>query len=294
MPIEILKDVLLLLLGGFVTFLFSLLIGRLQRQKPRMVWRTFPALHIAKEGLSGMSWLIENTGRKSAKNIRLTFLLPEKAKFTSFEIEPSETALEYTIQDSPDKPFLKSIIIPIFTQGVSLSISSLISGLGYDTVNLSIVGEDVVGSEERGFSQEDIEKRHRRFIKMYGAFYAVSTLMTIVFLGFMFLMMSNVMHYKNTEFIADLYVKAKDYDTAINIYETYRKNCLDFIVSDTVTYELAKLYALKGNTQKSVILLKQLDAKYFENRIEQDSSFDAIRSTPEFQDYLKMLKARKK
>lgn len=44
-------------------------------------------------------------------------------------------------------------------------------------------------------------------------------------------MMSDVIHYKNTEFIADLYVKAKDYDTAINIYETYKKNHLFFLLN---------------------------------------------------------------
>lgn len=291
MAIGILKDILLVLLGGFVAFVFTLLIGRVQRRQPRIVWRTFPALHIAREGLSGISWFIENTGRKSAKNVRLTFSLPEKAQFTSFEIEASEAALTYSPCDDLDKPSMKSIIIPTFTQGVSLSISSLISGLSDETVNLSVVGEDIVGSEESGVSEEDIEKHRRRFIKMNVAFYAVIMLMITVFIGFNFFMMSETMHYKNTESIADLYVKAKDYDTAINIYETFRKNHLYFVKSETTTYALARLYALKGNAQKSIILLKQLDAKYFEKRIEEDAGFDAIRSTPDFQDYLKRLKA---
>jgi len=101
MSLEILKGILLILLGGFITFLFNLLIGRMQRQQPRIVWRSFPALHIAKEELTGVSWLIENNGRKGAKNVRITFSLPPNASFKSFEIEPSEPALSYSQVDDP-------------------------------------------------------------------------------------------------------------------------------------------------------------------------------------------------
>lgn len=183
MTTEILKAILLVLLGGFVTFIFTLLIGRLQRRQPRIVWRTFPALHIAKEALSGMSWFIENTGRKSAKNVRLTFSLPEKATFTSFEIEVSEAALEYSLCDDSDKPSRKSIIIPTFTQGVSLSISSLITGLRDEKISLSVVGEDIVGSEKSDVSKEDIGKLHRWAVKIYGVYFAVLALMVIFFWG---------------------------------------------------------------------------------------------------------------
>lgn len=291
MTIGILKDILLVLMGGFITFLFTILIGRIQRLQPRMVWRTFPAIHIAREGLSGISWLIENTGRKSAKNVRVTFLLPEKASFTSFEIEPSEPALSYSLSDAPSKTSMKSIIIPIFTQGVSISISSLISGLGDDIAKVSIVGEDIVGTEKSGISEEDVEKRRRRFSKVYVALYGLMILSTVFVLALASFMSIEVMKYKHTEMIADLYLKAKDYDTAINLYETYRKNQVlgrDWGLSD---YQLARIHALKGDKQRSILFLQQLPKKNYEKRIEQDPGFDNIRSSPEFQEYLRKLKA---
>jgi hypothetical protein len=92
--------------------------------------------------------------------------------------------------------------------------------------------------------------------------------------------------------IADLYLKAKDYDSAINLYETYRKNQVMGLDSGLANYELARLYALKGDKQRSILFLQQLARQNYGKRIAQDPAFDSISSSSEFQEYLSKLKTR--
>ena len=139
--------------------------------------------------------------------------------------------------------------------------------------------------------EEIIEKRRHKLSKLYIAIYGVMIITTVFFFGLVSLLTNESMKYKHTEMIADLYLKATDYDTAIDLYEAYKKDRLWGPGSDLANYQLARLSALKGDKQKSLLLLQRLSVQTYGKRAEQDSGFDSIRSSPEFQQYLRKLKA---
>lgn len=289
MTLSLIQSIFLLLVGGGVTFVVSLLIGKIQSNKPRITWRKFPELHIKGEALSGLNWLIENTGGKSAKNVHLSFSIPDGSVFKSFEIEPSEAAMVYSIENSIST--IKKIIIPTFTQGVSISISSLISGIDENSVNLSIVGEDVVGFEKTGMSYKQIDRRGRLIIKVYTIFYILIIACGIFFIGALLFFFNDVIHFQNAKFVADLYLKENDFAAAIEVYDNFKNNTiLPNMVSPTVNYEIAKIYASKCDALNSVFFLEQLKTKSFTKLIKQDKTFNSIKNTPLFLEYMKKLK----
>ncbi|MBN2287379.1 MAG: hypothetical protein JXI43_13090 [Tissierellales bacterium] len=291
MTIQLLKDISLIILGGFVTFIFTLLIGRVQRRQPNLVWRKFPELKNLGEGLSGQSWLIENKGKKSARNVRITFKLPDSAIFNSFEIEPSEAALQYSLQIDPDDPTVKSFIVPTFTQGVSISVSCLISKLSGKDVIISVVGEDILGSRDE-VSKDDFYLRYKKFVKIYSSFYVFLIIVSVLMLGFVIFIVNQVILLKHTQSLAELHMKSKDYDGAIEIYNDWMNASIIFNESETVTYEMSVIYAKKGDLNKCLLFLeksfsKSNNSKYFINRIQTEPSFDLLRNTTEFRDFLK-------
>jgi hypothetical protein len=104
------------------------------------------------------------------------------------------------------------------------------------------------------------------------------------------------MEYQHAKAIANLYLKVNDYDPAIEILEYYRKNSLLKVMKESNIYELAVLHAVKGDTVKSITFLKELqelklsrgETVYNVKReIQRDKHFDSIRSTPEFQEFMR-------
>jgi len=79
-----------------------------------------------------------------------------------------------------------------------------------------------VGTEKSGYSEEYFEKTFRIFTKVNIAVISIFIIAIVVSLSFEFIKMNEEIKYKNTEMLADLYLKAKDYDTAIYLYETYK------------------------------------------------------------------------
>ena len=276
MGLELIKSIFLVLLGGFITFVITLITGRIQRRDPNIEWRKFPDLQIASEGLTGISWLIENNGRKSAKNVRVTFQLPETAQFQSFEVEASESALKLDVTEEQGQPS-KSIVIPIFTQNVAIGVSCLVSNLLNRDIAVSIVGEDIVGTKTKEITKDYQKERFKSFRKVYwvvNSFLFLFMAFFIIFFGFL---MHGRMQLANTESIVALFIKHKDFDGAISMYDTFRKNNILFRNSSSVYFRLAQIYGYKNDTKNCLKFLKKTigkidEGKFYKNLIETDSA----------------------
>jgi len=295
MSFTLIKNIFLLLIGGLITFIFNYLISKLQRREPKIEWKKLPDISITSQSLTGLSWLIESTGKSSSKNVKIRFTLPENSTFQSFEIETSEPALEYNIIEQQDSQ--KRIIeIPTFPQGITICISTLISKLLERKVQLSIVGEEVIGKEKHGISPEEIDKIHKNFRWLNVGFYSFIVVICIIFITSLVLFFNDFMQLKQIQHISDIHERQKKYDDAIEIYKVYQENSILHKISPIVDvdYNIARIYAIKKDFKRSLLHLKEaIDRdEAFIKVIESEKIFDSIILTPEYQKFIKKIKKK--
>lgn len=289
MNFGIIKDVMLVLLGGFFTFLFTLVLNRIQRKEPNIEWRRLPQLSIPSHNLVGISYLIENNGRTKAKDITIKITIPKGATFQSLEVEPSEQAMKYTIHDSPSGNS-KTVIIPNFTNKLSLSLSCLIANLSDKDIDISIVGEDIVGKEKKDLNKKRIEKFSKYIAVAYLVIYLTVIVGGIVAVSSIGVIGFELHQMEQNDHIAAFHVEKGDYDGALKIYKSYLENSLLNKNSPIVNFKMAVIYAKMQDVKNCIECLKVSSNKMNIKRlINQEPSFKVLNKENEFKEFLKSI-----
>lgn len=272
------------MIGGFAgalcTFLFNLLLGKLQRRRPNVEWLKFPPVFLKGEGLTAVNWVIENDGSVAAQNVVAAFSLPGKAAFRSFNVTPSEEALVYSVEEVGQAK--RVIKVPNFNNGVHFSVAAIIEGLCEDETDLSIVATDVVGSERKGMTEERFRTLSARLTKVYICCYAA----TLMILMAAVIMVSYVINekgkYEIVSSVADLQLRAGDTEGALRSYSDFQSKAVLFKDSCATKYKMAAIHAKRGETDKAVTLLLEViaDRRELRTTIKCDPAFSTVRSDP--------------
>lgn len=293
MEFSLVKDIFLVIIGAFFTFVFTLLILRLQKKKANITWRKLSNINIPANNLTGINWIIENQGNKSAKNVSIQLKLSGNEKFETIDCQPSENALVFTHNTNVELNKL-NINIPVFPNGLSLDISSLVKDLS-GNIEISIVGEDIIGKEHKVSDRSEKFKKITNLISiiMVGV-YVVSVLGMFTFVA---VLLNSRLEYEQTRSIANLYLSNGDKEEAINLYESYSKNSILFKDTPSLLFEVLAIYGQAGDKEKVVSYINKLSEelkkesaiKYI-HFLETSSSFDQFRKDKEFIESLEKFK----
>ena len=279
------KDIFLVIFGAILTFVFGVLILKIQNKKPKITWRRLSAIKIPVNNLTGISWIIENQGSKSAKDVTILLRLSDETRFESINCNASEEALDYScnVNDIGTELILK---VPVFVGGVSFDISSLIKNLD-NNISISIVGNDFVGKEYKPFGES--QKIKTIFNKINILLFAVYTFSIFLMIGILFYITSSTIQYEQTKSIANLYIDKGDYREAIRIFEEFSNKSIMYSKSSSYYFNILSLYAKLGEKNKVIslmrLLLKKIDDSYSSKYVyylETNSDFDKYRDDNEF------------
>lgn len=277
MDFPFLKDIVLLISGGVVTFVITIATWKFQRKQPKITWHSLPELSFGKEHKKAISWVVGNSGNKSAKGVRILFRIPDEFEFSSFNAEPSEQALEYTI-DEPT-PQKRIVSVPLFTHDVSINVSCIVpDNMTHEKIELSIVGEDVLGKEaqpqDKGSALSFVA---RTIMPIFSIIVFVGLPLYIV--GFLLSLTS----YSNTRDLARIYLEIGKPAEARRVYADFQDSSF-FNTKPLIRYELARIFAIENNAESSIEILVSLkNSGYLNNSIlSADPAFDSIRKNKEF------------
>lgn len=298
MDITLIKDISLVLAGAFVTFLFTLLVLKIQNKTPKITWRKLSNLHIPANNLTGVNWIIENQGNKSAKKIRILVKLSDGSSFKTLDCISSESALEFT-KDVNDECNEAIIIIPIFPHNLSLDISALISDCN-DEIEISIIGEDLLGKEhESSEPNKVLIKRFKSIMNFMLLIYFIGIIATFVFIVVLF---DARLKFEQTKSIANLYLKSNEADEALNIYKAFNENTLLMKDSPAFMLETIKIYTATDKKDKVISTMNEIlrnarkeDVSKYLHFLQTDTALDKYRKDSEFinaiNEYKKLTKA---
>ncbi len=118
------KEIALLIIGGFVTFVFTYFINRLSLRKPNLLWRILPPVALPSQNLTAFNILISNQGNLGVKNVRTVISFPREAEIKSVEIQPSESALTFERRNVEEKNLVECFF-PYFHSQIECMFSLL-------------------------------------------------------------------------------------------------------------------------------------------------------------------------
>ena len=296
MDFTLVKDIFLVVIGAFSTFLFTLLVMKLQKKKADITWRKLSNINIPANNLTGINWIIENQGNKSAKDVSIQLQLEEHGKFENIDCQASESALIFNSEISSSSNEL-NITIPVFPHEISIDISSLVKDLSGNT-QISIVGEDFIGKEHQiDDKSEKIRKITNKLMMILVGVYALTVVGMFIFLG---LLTNSRLQYEQTRSIANLYLENNDKDEAIKLYELYSQNTLMLARTPSLLFEVLSIYGKSGDKEKVISYINKLSEelntesaiKYI-HFLETSNSFDGFRKDKEFNDAVQNFKKQK-
>jgi hypothetical protein len=276
------KDVILILVGGLVTFLVTLLINKIQSKKPLIVWRILPPVSFVSQGLMAFNVNIENRGSKSARNLKAVINFPQDAKIDSFEVQTSEKAMTYEILKS-DNANKFEIYFPYFNKGLECILVFLIKNVNVPNIDISIVGdEDVIGAERGIISPVESSTIWRLIIK-FNFFTALLIMALVAFVKYTDSLERSNDNYLQQMDIAEVYFENGKYDLALKEYgKIYERWWLH--ERPRLYYKTALTYAALNDTGQVILYLtkiKQNDEILFRFALT-DKAFDNMRNAREF------------
>jgi hypothetical protein len=291
--IIILKEVLFMLFGGIVTFCFAFILIKLKDRQAKIYWESLPPLVISNQNLVGESWIVENDGKISAKNIRILVKAPEQSTFSSIDLVSSVDALKYNIEDGKSSSE-KIITIPTFTQGVILKITSLMTDVGEDPVLFSVIGEDIIGHEK-------IRTEKKSVWLSVATYFTASYIIffTAIAIYIQVSVHNNEQNYTNflrDSSIVRLYVSSGNIEGGIKYLHDFKRSNTNTRYILPLDYELAKLYALSNNQSEALSILTKLNIEgvLVESLLNTDPAFKSINKHPKFIEMIASLKEHDK
>lgn len=276
---DLVKDIFLVLAGGLVTFLVTIAINKLQSRGPSVTWRMLPPVFFPSRELTALSVSIENSGAKSAKNLRIVVEFPENVSVESFEIQVSEKAMKYEVKESEDKNHIE-VFFPSFGKDLECILGFLSKG-AEPKIHVSIIGDDdVIGKEKELYSLAKAQRRRNLSTSMYMVFLTVLALTAIAWLNLVRMRQDS---YAQQMDIAEVYLLNNDFDRAITEYQKIPERW-GFPTAPRLYYKMAIAFAGKGEVDKSLFFLSKLqqsNSSLFDFAIT-NKAFDLVRSSPKF------------
>ncbi|MBM9521265.1 hypothetical protein JWG39_15705 [Desulforhopalus vacuolatus] len=293
MEISLVKDIFLVIIGAFSTFFFTLLVLKIQKKKANITWRKLSNIHIPANNLTGIKWIVENQGNKSAKEISIQLKLKEGQRFETIDCKPSENALSFS-QELNTESNNVIIKIPLFPNGISLDISSLVKDFN-DKIEISIVGEDIIGKEHQVSDKaESYRKLANYMIPGIIGIYVVGMLAMFTFIG---MLLNSRVEYEQTRSIANLYLSNGDNNEAIKLYETYSNNNIFLKETPSLLFEVLLIHAKSGEKEKLFSYIEKLSedikkdsAKKYIRFLETSAAFDQYRNDTGFKKVINKFK----
>ncbi len=279
------KDILLLIIGGVITFIVTLVVNRISRRVPCMTWRFLPPVHLQSQGLTAFNIVIANTGNESATNVESVIELPDDAQIDSLEVEPSQSSLKYTITKNAEHKNKIAVTFPRFHSNVDCVFSFLARKKDLTDLNVSITGDgDVIGEEDKGLTPESMKKLHRRM--NYIGYGCMAVLIIITFAFVVWILASSIAFDGSMQKIAmgDIRYNSGDFQGALETYSQGSEKW-SLPVEPALKYRMARTYAQLTNEVASVVCLKDLiDHDHVEAAAFCliDPAFEKIRQTKEF------------
>ena len=250
-----LRDVSLIILGGFITFIAQFFANKLSKAKPKLIWRKFPFIKF-KDGTISACWIVENIGNAPAEEVKIGIEVGQNGILNDISVFPSETAIDYSIKKEKSKG---NILIPFLNEASSISISASISNLENENINISIVSKNVKGIEAKeSIIARKLDKYYPKITIAYFVFIII-IFGALVLAGI--LSIYDTFHEVQVEHLAGLHIKLKDYDGAIDIYKNFLNKTLLYNNKGIILYKIAKLYALKGDQKSCLVYLNKAFTK---------------------------------
>lgn len=304
MELEIFKSLFLLVIGEIVTFIVTIISFKFTNKKARVTYQEIPSISMLEQNIVAYNWIIENKGSKAGLNINIKITLPSPSTIMVYECTPSEKAITYLNELSANSNEL-NVKIPNLPSGTSLNISSLISDPPKSNVNISVIGDDLIGTQHQVSDSFQKLKRWDKYLKVV-PFILLITLM--IYSAYVFIIVkftaNDALELIQTRAIAKLHVENGNFQEAIEIYDSSRISSLNSLKTDKFIYfEKIKIYALAKQREKVISSLNFLinnaheedieSFKYYVLRLETDFTFDSYRTDKEFLSLIEELKKEK-
>lgn len=304
MEIDIFKSLFLLLMGGVVTYFVTIVSFKYTNKKPRVTYQEIPSISMPEQNIVAYNWIIDNKGSKAGLNIYIKITLPSPSTFFIHECTPSEKAIAY-FEDLTSKSNELNIKIPNLPSGTSLNISSLISNPPKSNVNISVIGDDLIGTQHQVSESIQKLKKWDKYLKPVQYILPVSL---IIYYAYIFVNLkfaaNDALELMQTRAIAKLHVENGNFQEAIKIYDSIIISTLNnFKVDKIIYFEKIKIYALAKEREKVISSLNFLinnaheedieSFKYYVLRLETDFAFDDYRTDKEFLYLIEELKKEK-
>jgi hypothetical protein len=293
--LAIMKDLGLVAAGGFVTFVVTLAVNRVQGRKPSLVWRLLPPVFFPSQELASFSISIENEGPKNARDVTVVVSCPQHSHIDSLEVQLDEKAATHEVIDTK-KGNEAMVKLPCLHAGLSCIVSLLATELDPQDIRVSVVAQDSVGKEKPSGAGGPRSRVMRVIESLSPVVALVGMLFVVAAYGvfFVILGLSQVDYLQELD-IAQLYMETGHADLAIATYEQMERDMwfpssarpyFDMLLPGGARhyYLLASAYADLGNVESCVHYLRKaasLDSGLIELAVT-ESVFDNVRSTPEF------------
>lgn len=287
------KDIVLLLIGGGITFIFAFVLNRLSRRKARLTWRILPPVHLPSQELAAFNLIIANRGTEVAKNVRVVIELPYETKIDSLEIQPSEAALRYSLSTREDQQNKIDVEFPSFQSSVDCVFSFLARKSDVNEIKVSITAEqNIVGEADKDISREAINRIRKTFLFTYLGMIGVTALITIFFAIWTLSLANSRREYLHQADIGDFYYASGQYQKALELY-TKIPDKWYMLYSSGLRYRMARVYAQLNNKSNAINCLIEI-SKTGDVELAifalTDPSFNTIRNTKEFNEFAKKIK----
>lgn len=288
--VSLLKGLAVLIGGGLITLAVTLIANRVQTRKPRLIWRLLPPISFPSQGLTAFNVTIANDSAADAENVRVVINHPQEAVIQSFEIQVSEPAMAYAIENTGRTNQL-AVNFPLFARGIDCVCTFLGKGLSANDLNVSIIGKDVVGQKSRSEEPERHLRRFKRLLNVMASIYLFVFLLGFAGTIFVIVIAVTSMNYLQGLDIAELYQSNGRWDKAIATYEDMARHSW-FPRDAQLNYRLAAAYARNNNIQGALLYLQKVARQDPEilDLVTADKSFDALRGNEQFQVLIQQVK----
>ncbi|HWQ70000.1 MAG TPA: tetratricopeptide repeat protein, partial [Patescibacteria group bacterium] len=242
------------------------------------------------QGLTAFNVTIANDSAADAENVRVVINHPLEAVIQSFEIQVSEPAMAYAIENT-ERTNQLAVNFPLFARGVDCVCTFLAKGLSANDLSVSIIGKDVVGQKSRS---EEPERHLRRVKRLLNVIYIYLILSFLGLTGgtiFSIVIGVTSMNYRQGLDIAELYQSNGRWDKAIATYEEMAQR--SWFPSDAqLYYRLAAAYARNSNIQGALLYLQKVARQDPEilDLVTADKSFDALRGNEQLKVLIQQVK----
>ena len=273
------EQILLLFIGGLVTFAVTVGLRKLTSRRPILVWRALPAIHLNEQAMTALQLEIANEGDAPATGVRVVIEVPGFERLASVEIQPSEKALTVIRNDEDPLDF----VIPQLPSHSILSVSCVVYGANVASPEASLVGEGgLVGAQETSMS-ERWERLRKRMFFVYSAVYTLMGILTVLFVAWALFLGHAQLEQRQQFAIGDLYFKGNDFEAARELYAAVPGKWI-VPTADSATLRLAAVAVMEDRIEAAASLLGKIP----EERIEaarymlSDPVFDAVRDSSVF------------